>query len=58
MKWEYQVRHFSDWPSASPEKMAAVVAKWLNQQGQEGWELVSIQPAEGKHQIFYLKRPA
>lgn len=36
MKWEYLVKDIEDWNAASEEM------KWLNELGEQGWELVQV----------------
>ena len=48
-KWEYE------W--ATEELMKSGVKYFLNQMGDEGWELVSVVKNEADILVYYFKRP-
>ena len=54
MKWEYMVREFN----VQDPNNILLLEEFLNETGQEGWELVSVAttPTEQFTHLIYLKR--
>lgn len=53
-KFEYRIDHEDPIPQSEPDRMLA----WLNAQGSEGWELISLYrvSAQGGMLVYLWKR--